>query len=251
MQMEMLVLPQNLNSSNEVEDYVIDVIVLTCNNKEILKSFTKAIYSNTVLPFRFILLDNGSSDGTSEFIVEKLEGKRNVISILSPKNLGVIKGRNVGWSYSNSPFICFLDDDQIVHKGWDIQYLSMFDKGFDIVGAEAWLMNSSFFPIEKIKNSNRHFHYVGCGGMMMKKKVYEKIGFFDEIFSPAYFEDPDYNFRAADAGFVVGWNELAKITHLKHQTLGSKNPGSIFAESYKKFFKKWKNRKLSFIREIR
>jgi GT2 family glycosyltransferase len=135
----------------------------------------------------------------------------------------------------------FLDNDQFVHQGWLEQYKDfMTEKRFDVIGADAWLMNNSFMPIKNCKNLGEPYSYVGCGGMMLKRNVVDTVGVFDEQFNPAYFEDPDYNFRARKNNFRIGWNYLAKITHLPHQTLGkNKNKANIFAESYKKFRNKW------------
>ena len=78
-------------------------------------------------------------------------------------------------------------------------------------------------PVKKVEDIRDYFTYVGCGGMLMKRRVPEKIGIFDTRFNPAYFEDPDFSFRAHQAGFKIGWNIAAKLVHLPHQTLGKVN----------------------------
>jgi GT2 family glycosyltransferase len=78
---------------------------------------------------------------------------------------------------------------------------------YDLVGADAWLMDSSFMPRHNCKKKGDPYTYVGCGGMMVKKEVVDRLGLFDEQFNPAYFEDPDFNFRAREAGFKIGWNQ--------------------------------------------
>ena len=101
--------------------------------------------------------------------------------------------------------------------------------------------------VKKIEDIRDYFTYVGCGGMLMKRKIPEKIGVFDPIFNPAYFEDPDFCFKSHYAGFKIGWNIAAKIVHLPHQTLGKVNQKdkiNQFTSSLKKFRNKWKGAKL-------
>jgi len=77
------------------------------------------------------------------------------------------------------------------------------------VGCEAWQMlppgrqsgkfftgteviDRSYYPFRKCIKPDETFTYIGCGGTLIKRSVYDKIGLFDEQFSPAYFEDPDF-----------------------------------------------------------
>lgn len=221
------------------------IVVLSHNAKEVTEKFLELLAKNTnPSSFSLIMIDNGSSDGTRGILRKWLEPLEEVTLILNNENLGVIGGRNMGHAiFQNDPkdYICFLDNDQFVREGWLEQYHSfMAEGGYDIIGADAWLMDSRFMPIRNCKKAGEPYSYVGCGGMMAKRKVVDTIGLFDEQFNPAYFEDPDFNFRAREAGFSIGWNSAAKIEHLPHQTLG-KNPDrmKIFGQSYDKFKKKW------------
>ncbi len=201
--------------------------------------------------FNLILIDNGSSDGTSEFLLTK---NRHRI-LLNTENLGVIKGRNQGFKLFESDsndFICFLDNDQFVEKKWLEQYYDyMISFNIDVAGAEAWLMNDRFLPVYQCRKNSEPYSYVSCCGMFIKRSVVAECGFFDEMFSPAYFEDPDFCFRAKEKGFRVGWNADAKIIHMPHQTLG-KNPHkvAIFQNSYNNFKMKWNGKKILPIRNM-
>ncbi len=174
----------------------------------------------------------------------------------SPKNLGVINGRNKAFDIYNSienkpDYLCFLDNDQYVQAGWLDQHYSVLNQtNSHIVGVEAWLQNDRFFPIKQCKNPREPWSYIGCGGMLMHKSVTDKIGLFDSQFNPCYFEDPDFCFMAIKSGFRLSWNYKAKIIHIPHQTLG-KNPNRMknFRESLRKFQMKWKRTKVQIMRQ--
>ena len=240
----------------------LDLIVLSFNGLPTSKDFLKFFLQNTPHDkVRLIWVDNGSSDGTTTFLKKTFDAVvENGILVLSKTNLGVIEGRNLGFDVSGfidgdkgpCDKLMFLDNDQFVCEGWLDQHMSVLDEGYDLVGVEAWQLSDSFMPVLHIKRLNQFFHYVGCGGMIIRRKVTDKIGMFDERFSPAYFEDPDFCLRAMENGFKIGWNAKAKIIHMPHRTLGQVNQSKkhkILLSSLFKFREKWKGKRLPVIRQ--
>jgi hypothetical protein len=241
---------------------LVDIIVLSHNGLKTTQEFLTHLYHNTLQNmFHLIMVDNGSTDDTPVFLKDCLDVYPNMSLILNKNNDGVIGGRNLGYNFSEiyrknkNPYLMFLDNDQYVQEGWLEQHFHVLNMGYDLISVEAWQMNGLFMPIQKNTNTKQLFSYVGAGGMLLKREVSDKIGMFDERFNPAYFEDPDINFRAIDAGFKIGWNYKAKIVHMPHQTLGKLNHSdktNIFTNSMKKFQQKWKGRSVPhmFMKEI-
>ena len=235
-----------------------DIICLVHNQLHITKQFVKHLFNNTA-NFHLIFIDNDSTDGTDEFLNEGK--KNNRWEVISPgENLGVIKGRNLGAQYVKSDYFLNIDNDQFVQIGW-LESLYQLMNQNDIVGCEAWKLmppktpgalvvgeqvipDRSYFPHQHCKHRNDSFTYIGCGGMLIKKKVYDAIGLFDERFSPAYYEDPDLCFRAILAGFKLGWCHDCPIVHLAHQTFKNQTlfqTNAQFIKSWLEFRKKWKS----------
>jgi len=222
------------------------IIVLSHNGLDVTKKFLKHLYRYTD-DFTLIMIDNGSSDESPEYLGEFSDDHDNMLFIANDENLGVIGGRNHGWSIYQTlddkpPYLGFLDNDQFVEDGWLDQHLNVLDQSHaHVVGVEAWMLSTTFRPMHRCKRFGEPWSYVGCGGMFMKKEVPEDISMFDPQFNPCYFEDPDFCFRARRAGYRLAWNYKARVTHLPHQTLG-KNPKrmQLFQKSHAKFFEKWK-----------
>jgi len=226
------------------ENNKVDIAVLMLNNLDINKLFIKKIYENTK-NFSLIIVDNGSTDGTSDYLKSISEQHNNISLYISSVNTGVIGGRNICYEMfkkNDSDYLVVIDNDQIAQAGWLDQHLNVLEN-FDnaIVGAEAWQMRRDFYPYKHISSPSLFYHYVGCGGSLIRRKVLDEVGFYDDRFNPCYFEDPDLCFRISEAGYGIGWNYKARLSHLGHQTLGKMPSTNInFASSYEKFVNKWK-----------
>ena len=247
----------------EKENFILDLVMLSCDGLHATRDFIRHLVNNTdeglLSKIRIIWIDNGSCDGSPRYLENKFtELGLNAILVMSPTNLGVIGGRNLGLKIvkeimSKSDYIMFLDNDQYVQEGWLSHHLEVLNEGgYDLVGVEAWKCNHRFLPITKLDTKlsravSNAFNYVGCGGTLMKKEVFHKVGYFDDIFNPCYFEDPDLCMRVFNEGFKIGWNIRAKIVHMPHQTLGTlSQPEKTkrFVDSMKKFQRKWNGKKM-------
>jgi GT2 family glycosyltransferase len=230
------------------------IVVLSHNALKVSQKFVKHLEANTD-PDKFTLLwiDNGSTDGTTAYLERMLEESSrpyDMHGVFEETNKGVIGGRNIGFEaffgevdgidLSGCNYLMFIDNDQYVKKGWLEQHLSVANKGYDIVGVEAWQMGSSFIPTQRNFNISQWYSFVGCGGSLIRRTCAEKVGRYDMVFNPSYYEDPDYCWRALNEGMKIGWNISARIIHEAHQTLGvAKDKNQRFINSLKAFRAKW------------
>jgi len=230
----------------------IDLVVLSCNGSDTTRDFIQFFSENTPEGMVHLLwVDNGSTDDSVDVLSGFATEYKYMTLMINSENLGVIGGRNIGYAFAKankpkSKYMMFLDNDQYVKKGWIEQHLNFLETGYGVVGVEAWQMNNRFLPIKRIDNIKEFFTYVGCGGMLIKREIVDKIGMFDMRFNPSYFEDPDYNFRVHNADYKIGWNYKAGIVHMPHQTLGKlshQEKALRFGRSLRLFREKWKGYK--------
>jgi GT2 family glycosyltransferase len=222
--------------------------ILQHNKFSVTERCIRDIHQNTLnTEYLIFVIDNGSTDGSDQKLKDTFQ-EDNISIDLQAKNHGVIGGRNLIFDYfqNHTEFshLLFIDNDQFVQPGWVDGYKEVFSKFPECVaGIEAWLMSSMLTPARKAVAKDPGFTYVGCGGMMISRGVFDILGSFDSEFNPAYFEDPDYCLRASAANFPVVWNTQSKIKHLAHQTLGQNaiKSGQSFRKSYKHFRSKWFN----------
>ena len=88
----------------------ISVIMLTYNRKKFLPRIIDSVLKQKDCNFEFIIIDNGSDDGSYELCYEYAKVDNRIKLIRKEKgNIG--SGRNVGIDNSNGKYITFVDDD--------------------------------------------------------------------------------------------------------------------------------------------
>lgn len=229
-----------------------DIIVLVFDAFECTKQFCERVEAHTK-DYRLCLWDNGSTDQrTLDYLTDGAKAGRWEWHH-SPTNLGIVTGRNKAVEhFLKADRFVIIDNDQYVDDGWMASLSKKLEEGCDIVGPEAWRLippattgvrpANAYFPFRKCSNPNEHFCYIGCGGQLIRRAVYDKIGLYDEQFNPAYFEDPDFSYRAIQAGFRLGWVPDAPITHIGGTTTSRQSlftRGSQFRRSLNRFQQKW------------
>jgi len=184
-----------------------------------------------------ILIDNGSTDETEEWAMGE-----KIIYIKNQINLGCGIGRNQGAKHANGEYLFFIDNDQFVPSDVVSRMLALKK---DLVGTNLWRVvdgkDSEPVDFEAVKSVQRDM-YVGSGGLLIKKEIFEALKGYDERFSPAWYEDTDFCFRARKEGYSIEYLHDASIEHLGNQTI--KEQETFSSEEAKKngrqlFFDIW------------
>lgn len=100
---------------------LITIIIPTYNRKELLKKALLSVYNQTrdiSFEYELIIIDDGSIDGTEDFIKEYIENPEYRITYRYQENWGVGKARNHGLSIMSpeSDYLIFLDSDDELKK---------------------------------------------------------------------------------------------------------------------------------------
>jgi GT2 family glycosyltransferase len=173
-----------------------------------------------------VVVDNGSTDGSSDFLKEKRPG---LMVIESPRNLGYVKGVNMGIRLAlekGATHLLLVNNDAIAHPGMVRELLELFgrDPSVGIAGPRIFyygtdlmwfngghfndLWGFSTHPLMDRRDDGgdqeREVHYITGCAMMVRAEVFREVGLFDEDFE-IYAEDLDLCLRAKEKGFSSGW----------------------------------------------
>lgn len=112
---------------DEQKNKKISVIMLTYNREKYLSKMIDAILAQTYKDYEFIVIDNGSCDGTQE-ILQQYSEKNNQINILSIPKSSIAVGRKVGVEISKGAYITFVDDDDWVKNTYLENFITLAEK---------------------------------------------------------------------------------------------------------------------------
>ncbi|MDD5266542.1 MAG: glycosyltransferase [Methylococcales bacterium] len=85
----------------------ISVVIPTYNRCELLKRALLSVFSQTLLPTEVSVIDDGSTDGTSDMIRKEFPG----VKYYRQDNSGVSSARNLGILHASGDWLAFLDSD--------------------------------------------------------------------------------------------------------------------------------------------
>lgn len=171
-----------------------------------------------------IVIDNGSSDGTAEYLM----GLSNIKVIANKENLGCAVAWNQGVEESQTPWIVILNNDTVLSPHWLDGLLDFAgEKKADIVSPAIREGEYNYDLAEYSREYVRRMRSVFRAGMaqgvcfMVQRRVFDQIGLFDENFRIGQFEDRDFFRRARRAGLVLGTTGRSLIHHFGSVTQDS------------------------------
>jgi hypothetical protein len=200
--------------------------------------------------FETILVDNGSTDGSVEYVKKKFP---EVKILPLDKNYGFSKGNNIGIEKANGKYIVFLNNDTRADPNWLYELVMAAEESPDSTGSFAskllyydnpeiidsagdgyTIMGNAFKRGELEPDSDKFnkkeiIFYACAAAAMYKKKVLDEIGWFDDVnFSPAIHEDTDLGYRALIAGYRCIFVPRAKVFHKVSSTTGRLNDFVVY-----------------------
>jgi GT2 family glycosyltransferase len=224
---------------------MISVVILNFNGKAYLKDCLTSVLSQTFRDFEVIVVDNGSSDGSAEYLETNYPWV-NVVK--NEKNLGFAEGTNTGIKQAKGEYILTLNNDTQMDNRF-LECLERVMKSDKCVGMCAPKMlfcdgsiNSTGICIslsgaawdrgmsepDKGQYDSQEEVFGPCAGAALyRKKMLEEIGLFDEDFF-LYMEDVDLAFRGRLAGWKCFYVPDAKVYHIYGGTTGSGSDLSVY-----------------------
>lgn len=209
---------------------LVTVYIPTYNRLELLKRAVKSVVEQDYTNIELIIVDDGSNDGTIEYL-ESLEiSDRRVRFIVNEVNSGACVSRNKAILAAKGDFVTGLDDDDEFLNNRVSKLLASYSDQYSLVYADDILIKDKnikkiskpkFASIEQLKFGN----CIGNQILTKRERVIE-AGLFDEDLSAA--QDYDMWFRivekygpAINAScclqkiFLDGEDRITKLKHKK------------------------------------
>lgn len=206
---------------------------------------------------RITVVDNGSTDGSVAFLIERF-GEDLGIAALS-ENLGFAKGSNVGIERAmqeGAEWIFLMNNDTVIAP----DFLAALEKAILIGKSEydlfsplilyfnepdrIWYLGDRLVPGTMI-STNPYTHkkaseldlpvlvpsdFINGCGMLVNRKVYEKVGMMDTSLF-IYHEEVDFCWRARQAGFKAASVPGARMWHKISSIMGKQKPRARYLQT--------------------
>lgn len=111
-----------------MDDKLVSIIVPVYNVKNYLHRCVQSILSQSYTSFELILVDDGSTDGSSR-VCDDFQAKDSRISVIHKPNGGVSSARNMGIQKSRGEYILFCDSDDCVSTDWCSRLVRIMSSG--------------------------------------------------------------------------------------------------------------------------
>ena len=239
---------------------MVSIVIPVWNQVDYTVACLESIANCTPEPHEIIVVDNGSTDGTKLFLAEYVRLKRNMTVIENERNLGFPVACNQGIAFSKGEHILLLNNDVVVSPEWlkgmlecmaaQPDYGVVGPRTNSISGPQQFTDGKYSNPEEftefaqgfrkTFRNYRIPFWRIVGFCMLIKREVIEKIGTFDERFSPGNFEDDDFCLRSILAGYR---NVICGDVFVHHHGSASHRSidhGKLLEKNQEKFIAKWK-----------
>jgi GT2 family glycosyltransferase len=179
-------------------------------------------------PVEIICVDNDSRDDSAAIIARQFPA---VKLLRQPVNLGFAGGVNAGIRVAQGDAVVLLNQDCLPHARWLTALSAAFEQhpDYGVAGctiyfsdgkldhAGARMTRPAAFGehLTEVSAGPRVVDYVTGAAMAIRRSVFDAIGWFDEGFYPAYYEECDCCYRAREHGFEIAYVPASKITHLR------------------------------------
>jgi GT2 family glycosyltransferase len=214
--------------------------VLNWNGRKFLGECLESVLLQTFDSFEVIVVDNGSTDGSVEYVRSHFLSIR---VIENGTNLGFAAGNNVGIKASNGRYVVLLNNDTRVSKDFlkSLVQVAQADRRIGSVGCgivqedhsikygPVFLTRSGVIlgigEVTQLRGKNGKGHLVDClancgCAVLYSKSALDRVGLFDEDFWSDW-EDHDLGYRLALAGYRNVFIPAGQVLHKGGGSFGS------------------------------
>ncbi|HET8646446.1 MAG TPA: glycosyltransferase family 2 protein, partial [Vicinamibacteria bacterium] len=240
------------------------IVIVTYNNLAVTRRCLESLFACTAWPvYEVVVVDNGSSDGTVDYLRALSRGDDRVRALFGRRNLGFAPAANRGLRAARGEYLVLLNNDTVLTPGWLGGLLAhLGDPGVGAVGPVSnWASGPSQVEVEyrtldemgafAARYTSAHAQdavqtdRLAMFCLALPRSVYDEIGPLDERFELGMFEDDDYARRIRASGrrlLSVGDVFVHHVGHATFSALGAGVYDQAFAANRERFEEKWTTR---------
>lgn len=131
------------------KDPLVSVLMPNYNGEHFLPQSIKSVLNQSFSDFEFIVVDDGSMDGSWEIIQKFSEEDGRLIAIRNEKNLRICQTLNRGLEKARGKYIARMDSDDVAHPDWLEKLVAFMEKEEN---KKVGVCGANFFIIDEKDN---------------------------------------------------------------------------------------------------
>ena len=214
------------------------IIIPNYNGLSFMEPCFESLEEQTVRDFKVLVVDNGSTDGSVEWLKE-----HRVPSIFLKENTGFSGAVNTGIRAADTPYVLLLNNDTRVEPGFvaameramdqspkifsvssrmiQMYHPELLDDAGDMYSILGWAYQRGVGRSVNLYQKSCRVFSACAGAAIYRRAVFDEIGLFDELHF-AYLEDIDVGWRAKLYGYDNVYCPDAAVYHVGSGTSGSR-----------------------------
>ncbi len=229
--------------TSPANETTVSVVVLCFNQLKHTKLCLESIVAKTRAAYELIIVDNGSSDGTPEYLRSFAQEHEHVRLVINHDNLGFAGGNNCGMAVARGDLVVLINNDTVVTDGWLEAMIGTFDRnpGCMIVGPRSnqvtgpqLVADPGYQDLEAMpafasewasahRGQDEESQRVIGFCIAIHSALIDDIGGLDEVFGRGNFEDDDFCLRTRAKGHRIFIAHEVFIHHTGGQTFKGEN----------------------------
>jgi GT2 family glycosyltransferase len=235
----------------------VSIVIPTYNGAALLLTCLRSVLQYTRIPYELIIVDDASTDKTDVL----LQNLVNVTVLRNDRNLDFLRSTRNGVARARGEYLLFLNNDTSVRQGWlekMVETMESYEK-CAVVGAKLVNWDGTLQEAGTVVWSDGNVNAYGAGDdpfkpeycyvrevdycagacLLVRRSAYESYGGLDEIYAPAYYEDPDLCFGLRDLGYVVVYQPDVSVFHHVSGSRDLEKVRMLCSVNREKFVGKW------------
>jgi GT2 family glycosyltransferase len=189
----------------------VNIGMVTFNRLEFTRQVIETLVRHTNFPYVLTVVDNGSQDGTREYLMElRRQGIiRNLL--LLEGNVGVTKAANLAWRQEpEAGYYLKLDNDILLQKAGWLKSMVEALEGVPQLGAVAYNFEPVSYSVVPMNNHRlrpKPEGYLGGACILIPKRTEQALGYWREECGLDGEADHDYCLRIRRQGGLIAYME--------------------------------------------
>ena len=199
----------------------LSIVIVTLKSEKVIHQCIKSLNQNIPI----IVVEHSENKKLKEELEKKYS---NLKCILAKSNLGMGSGNNIGIKAATTDYVLILNPDVLLENNTieELFLASQNIENFSILAPlEKNFINYGFFNKKKsnknLEDSPFNVDFVDGFAMLINKKKFSEIGYFDENFF-MYLENNDLCKRSRDKGDLIYIVPRSKVNHLAAKAVDKK-----------------------------